>query len=260
MAIGTDDRATRPVGDALRQRYDAVRQRLADAAERSGRRPEEIILVAVTRDASIDQIRRLVAWGHMDLGEDRVQAMAQHAAQLEEFLERHREFPSASHGAVPARIRWHMIGHLQRNRARKIVERVRLVHTLDSLRLAEELQAVAASRLDTPLEVLVQVNVADGRHKSGIAPAAVPHLIDQLDTMFNLRARGLMCLAPPADDPETSRPVFTRCQELFDDIRRTGVAGDRFDILSMGTSLDFDVAVECGANIVRVGRAIFGEE
>jgi hypothetical protein len=259
MSIGTDDRATRPSEDALRQRYDAVREGIAAAAERSGRRAEDVILVAVTRTASIDQIRQLVSWGHMDLGEDRVQPMAQHGAQLDEFLQRHREFPSARHGDVPDQIRWHMIGHLQRNKARKIIERVRLVHSLDSLRLAEELQAIAASRLQSPLEILVQVNVGGGRQKAGIAPAAVAHLIDQLDTMFNLRARGLMCPSPGVEDPEDARPVFTRCRELFDDIRRAGIAGDRFDILSMGTSRDYETAIECGANVVRVGRAIFGE-
>jgi pyridoxal phosphate enzyme (YggS family) len=129
---------------------------------------------------------------------------------------------------------------------------------VESLRLAEEIQAASARR-DEPVEVLVQVNISGEKQKSGVAPAAARHLIEQMDTMLNVRPRGLMTIAPLAEDPEDSRQYFEQCGELFDEIRRSGVAGERFDIISMGMTDDFEVAVECGANVVRVGRAIFGE-
>jgi pyridoxal phosphate enzyme (YggS family) len=210
----------------------------------------------VTKHASIDQIRELLALGHVDLGENREQQLAQHAAQVEEFLQRHRDIPSAP-GRVPAAVRWHMVGHLQRNKVRKILPLVRLIHSVDSLRLAEELQSVAAARLEEPVEVLIQVNFSGERQKYGIAPAAARHLIEQIDTMFNLRVRGLMCMGPLTDDADAVRQVFSRCCELSDEIRRSGAAHDKFDILSMGMTNDFEIAIECGANIVRVGTAIF---
>jgi pyridoxal phosphate enzyme (YggS family) len=150
-----------------------------------------------------------------------------------------------------------MIGHLQRNKARKIVGQARLIHSVDSLRIAEEIQQCSV-RLDEPVEVLVQVNVSGERQKYGVAPAAAAHLLEQIDTMIGIRARGLMCMAPMAEDPQTLRPVFERARELFEEIRRSGAAGERFDLLSMGMSSDFEVAIECGANLVRVGSAIFG--
>jgi len=248
-----------PRKESLKSRYESVRARIAQAAERDGRRGDDVVLVAVTKNASIDQIRELLALGHVDLGENREPQLAQHAAQVDEFLARCRETPSAARGgAVPDTVRWHMIGHLQRNKVRRLLPICRLVHSVDSLRLAEELQAVAASRLDHPAEILVQVNVAGERQKYGIAPAAARHLIEQIDTMFNLRVRGLMCMAPLTEDTDEIRKIFTRCRELFDDTRRSGGVHDKFDILSMGMSHDFEIAVECGANVVRVGSAIFG--
>lgn len=258
MATATRAPGTTPAEDSLPARYESVRARIAEAAIRSGRRPEDVLLVAVTKYASIEDIRQLVGLGHVDLGESRVQVLVQHAALIEESLERHRALPSAARSGLPDQVRWHMIGHLQRNKVRKVLGLARLIHSVDSLRLAEELQQVAAHRSpDDPQEILLQVNVAGERQKFGIAPAAVQHLIDQIDTMFSLRVRGMMCMAPIGEDPEAARPVFTRAKELFDEIQRQGVA-ERFDILSMGMTSDFEVAVECGANMVRVGSAIFG--
>ena len=116
----------------------------------------------------------------------------------------------------------------------------------------------AAARLDEPVEVLVQVNTSGEKSKFGIAPAAARHLIDQIDTMMSIRVRGLMCMAPLVDDPQKARPTFERCRDLFEEIAKDYPSGDRFNILSMGMSNDFEVALECGANMVRVGSAIFG--
>lgn len=252
-ASGSEDSRSLP------QRYADVKERIAQAAERSGRAGSDVVLVAVTKYAGIDAIRTLIELGHEDFGESRVQNLEKRVAVVNEFLQRHRDMPVGKAVSIPERVRWHMIGHLQRNKARKIVKHVRLVHSVDSLRLVEELHA-AAGRVDEPIELLIQVKLDNEKKKHGVAPAAVIHLLDQIDTMIGLRARGLMCMAPEVEDPETVRPVFVRCAELFEEIRRVGAGGERFDILSMGMSNDFEVAIECGANVVRVGSAIFGSD
>jgi pyridoxal phosphate enzyme (YggS family) len=245
----------------LRERYEDVRARIARAAEKSGRRASDVMLVAVTKHASIEDIRELVSLGHTDLGENRVQQMVQRAAIIEEFSARRRD-----RGGSASPVRWHMIGSLQRNKVKQAIEVTRLIHSVDSLRLAEELQDIAEERGSAPggekygpVDVLIEVNVAGERSKHGCAPAAARHLVDMLDTMVALRPRGLMCMAPNTGSIDDARKTFTRCKELFDEIRAIGSGGERFDILSMGMSGDYEVAIECGSNLVRVGSAIFGE-
>jgi len=276
MTSTTSQGAQASPGTTLRQRYDDVRQRLDRAARRDGRRGSDIVLVAVTKFASFDQIRDLIELGHVDFGENRVQQLVQRSAQVDEFLQRARQLGTSRMSKVPAAVRWHVIGTLQRNKVRKVLPLVRLIHSVDSLRLAEEIQA-AAGRRDESLEILIQVNTSGEKSKHGVAPAAVRHLIEQIDTMVNLKVRGLMTMAPlpaaspapapgctpapgrsPGCTPEDARPTFQRCRELFDDICKSSVADDAFNLLSMGMSGDFEVAIECGANVVRVGTAIFG--
>ncbi len=244
-----------PTTSDTMRRYQEVRSRIGEAAARSGGDPDRVVLVAVTKHASIAQVRELIEAGHVDYGESRMQHFIQFAAQIDDFLERHRELGG---GEVPQAVRWHFIGHLQRNKVRKIIPMTRLIHSVDSLRLAEEIQNTPGQPA-APIEILVQVNTSSEKGKFGIAPAATAHVIDQIDTMLNVRVRGLMCMAPRVEDPETLRPVFDRTRELFEDIRKTAAVGQHFDILSMGMSNDYEVAVECGANVVRVGSAIFGE-
>ncbi|MHC5023818.1 MAG: YggS family pyridoxal phosphate-dependent enzyme [Planctomycetota bacterium] len=257
MPAAREERVEQRVSRSLKERYENVCERIARAAARSGRRAEDVILVAVTKQASMDQVRELLKLGHQDLGENQVQHLVQRAAQVSETLQRQKQLGRGRGVLEPADVRWHMIGHLQRNKVKKAVEVARLIHTVDSLRLAEEIQTVAARR-DEPVEVLVQINISGEKSKHGVAPAAARHLIDQIDTMLLLRCRGLMTMAPIVEDPADARPYFERTYELFDDIQRTIDGGERFDILSMGMSHDFEVAVECGANIVRVGTSIFG--
>ncbi|MDX2115222.1 MAG: YggS family pyridoxal phosphate-dependent enzyme [Planctomycetota bacterium] len=270
-------------GDTIESRYAAVCQRVADAARHAGRSPGEVILVAVTKNADPEQIRALLAIGHRDFGENRAQVLVQHAAIVEEYLARQKLVPStrrvhpteraeglfapnapdlAPSPALPSGkdgVRWHMIGHLQRNKARKVVEFVRLVHSVDSLRLAEELQTIAVKR-DHPIEVLLQVNCSGESQKHGCHPSAAVPLAEQIATMVNVRLRGLMTMAAAEDSPDQARRTFARCRELFDDMARLNFGEYApFNILSMGMSNDFEAAIAEGANIVRVGSAIFGD-
>ncbi len=236
-------------------RYEEVKARIRAAAERSGRDPDKVILVAVSKNATPSQVRTLHRLGHSDFGEGRMQQFVRMASQLDEFRTRQRDL--LGDVEMPEAIRWHFIGHLQRNKVRRVLSTARLVHSVDSLKLAEEIQSVHRDD-DPPAEVLIQVNISGERSKQGVAPAAAVHLVDQVRTMLGVRVRGLMCMAPRTESPEEVRPVFKRAYELFNDIRRTG-GDDRFNLLSMGMSNDYEVAVECGANVVRVGTAIFGD-
>lgn len=255
---------------SLRDRYLEVQERIARSAERSGRRPEDIILVAVTKYAEPDQIRELVQMGHIDFGENKVQQLLQRAAVIDEWRARQRALPGAARSAGAstgqsgaAGVRWHMIGHLQRNKVRKVLEVARLIHSVDSLRLAEEIQAVAAKR-DQVVDVLLQVNTSGETTKFGCAVPAARHLAEQIDTMVQVRIRGLMTMAPLSDNPDDARRAFARLRELFEEIRAAGIGAtdgrsSHFNILSMGMSNDFEIAIEEGSNLVRVGSAIFGE-
>jgi hypothetical protein len=239
----------------LKERYQAVQQRIADAADRVGSDSSKIHMVAVTKHASVDEVRQLVDLGHADFGENRLQHFTQLAAQIDEYVDRRKELGEP---ALVNPIRWHFIGHLQRNKCRRVLPLTRLIHTLDSLRLAEEIQEIADKRKQV-IEVLLQINISRERQKTGIAPAAIGYLLEQLETMPCVKPRGMMCMAPISENPEDSREVFTRCSELFEEMKLDKITGGTFNILSMGMSNDFEVAIECGANIVRVGTALFGE-
>ncbi|MAE61773.1 MAG: YggS family pyridoxal phosphate-dependent enzyme [Planctomycetaceae bacterium] len=248
-----------PSKSELKDRYRGVMDRVAAAAERSGRRPEDVLVVAVTKTAGPDEIRQLIDMGHVDLGENRVQQLQQRAAMTDEFLGRRQQMGGSDATEAPAEVRWHMTGHLQRNKVKAVLPLVRLIHSVDSLRLAEELEAQGA-RAERDVQVLIQVNIAGEAQKHGVALPAVEHLSEQIETMVRLQLRGLMVIGPNTDDPEQNRDVFERAADLFREVRASGVNTDRFNILSMGMSDDFEVAIEEGANVVRVGRAIFGDQ
>ncbi len=262
--------------DSLHARYQLVRERIAAAAAKAGRK-DEIVLVAVTKFADPEQIRQLIDLGHRDFGENKVQQLMQRTAVIEEYAKRLKVLstttrkaaqptlfgptPGASHAGASQnvdQVRWHMIGHLQRNKVRKIIDQVRLIHSVDSLRLAEEVQH-AALRKDMISEVLLEVNVSGEESKFGIpVPAAMP-LAEQIETMANVRVRGIMTMAPIVNNPDDARIYFARARELFHEMRQAGYGEGRFNILSMGMSGDYEAAILEGANVVRVGSAIFGE-
>ena len=241
----------------LRNRYEAVKRRIADATRKAGRRPEDVVLVAVTKNASIDVVRELLALGHRDFGENRAQQLANRATQLKEYRQRLDDHPEASGGDSLPEPRWHMIGQLQRNKVRKLVDHVRLVHSVDSMRLAEEIQAQGARR-DTQVEILIEVNLGE-EQKGGIAAPAVRHVVDQMDSMLNVKVRGVMGMAPNTENESVIRSAFDRCRDVFEDVRKQVRDPERIDILSMGMSNDLEIAIEYGANIVRVGTALVGQ-
>lgn len=260
---------------SLKDRYAQVQERIASAAAKSGRKADQIMLVAVTKTAEPDQIRELIQMGHQDFAENRVQQLLQKAAIIDEWMARHKTMTNVpwargaaeqmlgtqgTPGAQAATlnpVRWHMIGHLQRNKAKKVIETCRLIHSVDTLRLAEEVQQVAVKR-DRPVDVLLQVNCSNEAQKYGCAIAAAFHLAEQLETMLNVRLRGMMTMAAQSEKAEDARGTFERCRELFEEIRDSGTVSPHFNILSMGMSSDFEIAIQEGANMVRVGSAIFG--
>lgn len=237
--------------DRVRAAYEAVLARIAVAAKKSRRNADDIALVAVTKYCSMEEVQALLALGHLDLGEGRVQQLEERAALLSD--------PAAESLADP--IRWHMIGHLQRNKIKQVAPLAALIHSVDSLRLAEDLHAYGAKN-DRVLDVLVQVNASGEESKMGVPPAAALHLCEQVESMAHLRLRGLMTMAAPAEKPEDLetkvRPAFARTREVFNDIRRASFCNKDFNVLSMGMSDDFEIAIEEGANVVRVGSALFG--
>ncbi len=243
-----------PYVTSIKERYKEVQERIASAAQRSGRDVNDIHLVAVTKYASVDDVRQLIDLGHIDFGESRLQHFTQIAAQIDEYICRRKELGEPD---LASPIRWHFIGHLQRNKCRRVIPLTRMIHSVDSLRIAEEIQEIA-NKKDIVVEVLLQANISRERQKTEIAPAAVGYLLEQLTTMPNVIPRGMMCMAPESENPEDSRPIFERCHELFVEMQTNPHRGDSFNVLSMGMSNDYEIAVESGANILRIGSALFG--
>lgn len=243
----------------LRDAYRRVEDRIAEAAQRAERRREDVLMVAVTKTASPDQIRALIDMGQVDFGENRVQHLAQRAAALEEFLSRRRTLGgAASNQSTTTEVRWHMVGHLQRNKVKTVVPLVKLIHSVNSLRLAEELHAYGG-RIDRVIDILLQINTTGDPARQGVAAPAVIHLAEQIDTMMYLRLRGIMAMAPHSDNPEKARPTFAQAAEIFNEIQTHKSGGPQFNILSMGMTNDFEIAIEEGGNVVRIGRALFGD-
>jgi hypothetical protein len=221
-----------------------VRERISAAAQRAGRNPNEITLMGVSKTFPTERIREAYAAGLRVFGENRVQEFAGKADAL---------------GDLP-NTEWHLIGHLQSNKAAKATELFNAVDSLDSVRLAEKLDASAEGAGKT-LSVLIEINVGGEQAKSGVAPGS-----DELERILkgaarwkNLRVRGLMTVPPYTDDPEGARAYFRQLREIRDGIAARRLPAASMDVLSMGMSHDFEVAIEEGATWVRVGTAIFGE-
>jgi len=229
------------VSDQLAANLGGVRQRIIDAAIRTGRNPDEIKLVAVSKTHPPDLLRAAIKAGATALGENRVQ-------------EAEAKILDVGRDAV----KWHLIGHLQSNKARRAVQLFDVIESLDSLDLAHRLERICIEEGRSELSVFVEVDLAGEKTKSGIGEGDLIELVDYLQTCKHLRFDGLMVLPPFSEDPDATRPYFKRLYEIRQKLCSRGAFANGAGELSMGMSHDFEVAIEEGATVVRVGTAIFG--
>jgi len=230
----------------LAARFAAVQARINAAATRSGRSPGEVALIAISKTHPASLIRELIELGATDLGENRVQ-------------EAEDKIPAVGQ----TNVRWHLVGHLQANKARRALSLFDVIHSLDSIDLARRLDRLCIEVGRQSLPLLIQVDLGHEETKTGINEQELPRLVETLQQLERLELIGLMTLPPFFDDPEQARPFFRRLRELRDELARNGAFGGvgsgRNGELSMGMTHDFEVAIEEGATMVRVGTAIFGE-
>jgi pyridoxal phosphate enzyme (YggS family) len=235
----------------ISERIKRVKDTVNSACARVNREPDEIKLIVVTKSATIEAIKEVLDLGMTDLGENRVQQLKKVSTQVAEFL-----VESDSSSTMTPSINWHMIGHLQRNKVRQVLPIASLIHSVDTLRLAEEINA-AGSKLNVQPRVLLQVNASDEPQKYGVPVGAATHLAEQIETLPHLQLAGLMTMAPLTHNKDVVRACFVRTRELFVEMRGEKIVGPHFTELSMGMSSDYEVAIEEGATILRIGSAIF---
>ena len=228
----------------MRARLEEINRRIAVACERAGRRASEITLVAVSKTVPTASIREAIEAGVRTLGESRVQEAA-------------AKIPELSAISAERDVQWHLIGHLQSNKARRAVELFDAVHSVDDLKLAERLDRLAAES-GKSLPIFIEVNLGGEESKTGAAPDELLTLCEQVGKLPSLELKGLMTVPPLSDNPEDARPFFRRLRLLRDEARRSGAVGGSFNELSMGMSYDFEIAIEEGATFVRIGTALFG--
>ncbi|HEY0347194.1 MAG TPA: YggS family pyridoxal phosphate-dependent enzyme [Pyrinomonadaceae bacterium] len=234
-----------PVGTSittLSERLENVRSRIGSCAERCKRSPDDITLVTVSKTHPAEAIREAISLGLTDFGENRVQ-------------EAETKIPVIGREIA----KWHLIGHLQSNKARRAVELFDVIHSLDSAPLAQRLDRMCEEINRATLPVLIQVDLGHEATKTGVAEGELPEVVSTVQGCHRLQLIGLMTLPPFFESSEGVRPYFRRLRELRDELRTSGAFGDRRGELSMGMTHDFEIAIEEGATIVRVGTAIFGE-
>lgn len=222
------------------QNYKEVERKVEDACRRSGRDRQEVTLIAVSKTKPVSMLREAMEAGADVFGENKVQ----------ELCEKYEVLPKDLH--------WHMIGHLQRNKVKYVVDKAELIHSVDSLRLAEEISREAV-RKKVHAKILIEVNVAEEESKFGVRVEETEDLIRQIAVLPNICINGLMTIAPYVTDPEENRPIFRRLKKLAVDIKMKNIDNVHMDALSMGMTGDYEVAIEEGATMVRVGTGIFGE-
>ena len=235
----------------ISERLSQVKEKIAAACDRAGRVHDEVKLIVVTKNAPLEAVKEVIRLGFHDLGENRVQHLKQVSGEIEEFLANSKDDPS-----LPDKVNWHMIGHLQRNKVKHVLKVSSLVHSIDTLRLAEEINDLAAKMTEKP-RVLMQVNCSGEPQKYGVPVGAATHLAEQITTMGNIELAGLMTMAPLTLDKNVVRASFIRARELFEEIRGELAVGGGFCQLSMGMSQDYEIAIEEGATILRIGSAVF---
>lgn len=217
-----------------------VQNRITQAARRAGRSPDEITLIAVSKTKPVEMIKEIYDAGIRDFGENKVQEI------------------SAKSPVLPSDIRWHMIGHLQRNKVKQVIDKACLIHSVDSMRLALQISEEAQKKGIT-VPILLEVNIAREESKYGFTAAETAEVLPDIASLGGITVRGLMTSAPFVNDPEENREYFRLMKQLCVDLKAQNIDNTNMDYLSMGMTNDFEVAVEEGATHVRVGTAIFGE-
>ena len=223
----------------IRDQLHDVEKKIQAACERAGRKREEVTLSAVSKTKPVEVLQEAYDLGVRVFGENKVQELTE------------------KYDALPRDIRWHMIGHLQTNKVKYIVEKAELIHSVDSLRLAQAIEKEAAKRERT-VDILVEVNVAEEESKFGVRVDEVIPFIEKLALFSHIHVCGLMTIAPFVENPEENRPIFKNLHKLSVDIAHKNIDNVNVNILSMGMTNDYEVAIEEGATMVRVGTGIFG--
>ncbi len=219
---------------------DEINKRIEVSAKKSGRNPDDITLIAVSKTVDADVIRCAYDHGIRDFGENKVQ----------EIMNKYDK--------LPGDVRWHLIGHLQKNKVKYIIDKVVMIHSVDSYSLIDEIESKAA-KCDKVMDILLQVNVSGEESKFGVSPDEVLDYVRYISQKPHIRLRGLMTIAQYAQNTEETRPIFAKLSEIYIDIKQERLDNVYMDYLSMGMSNDFEVAIEEGANLIRVGTSIFGE-
>lgn len=225
--------------NTIRDHLNEVRENIQKACEKAGRSPQEVTLIAVSKTKPLFMLEEAYEAGARDFGENKVQ----------EILEKHPKMPEDA--------RFHMIGHLQRNKVKQVLPHAVLIHSVDSYRLAEQISQ-EAGKLGITAKILLEVNVAKEESKFGMMPEDVEEMAVQIAALPHLQIEGLMTIAPFVDDPEKNRPVFRKLYQLSVDIKKKNIDNVNMGVLSMGMTGDYQVAVEEGSTMIRVGTGIFG--
>ena len=224
----------------LQENLQQVEANICKACENAGRKRSDVTLIAVSKTKPIEMLQTVYDLGPRDFGENKVQEMCEKMEVL------------------PKDIRWHMIGHLQRNKVKYIVDKVALIHSVDSLRLAETIENEAAKH-NVTVPILIEVNVAQEESKFGLKTEEVLSLVESVAALPHINIKGLMTIAPYVEDPEENRGIFRQLKKLSVDIAAKNINNVNMSVLSMGMTGDYQVAVQEGATMVRVGTGIFGE-
>ena len=217
-----------------------VEQRIAAACKRSGRKRDEVTLIAVSKTKPTEMIEEAIEYGILDFGENKVQEIVDKTQIIQN------------------KVNWHMIGHLQRNKVKYIIDKVCLIHSVESLRLAQQIEQEAAKK-NIICPILIEVNVAEEETKYGVTIEETLPLITKIATLPHISIKGLMTIAPYVENPEENRIYFRKLRQLNIDIKSKNIDNVNMDILSMGMTGDYEVAIEEGATLVRVGTGIFGK-
>lgn len=224
----------------FKKNLEVIEENICNACKKAGRSRDEVTLIAVSKTKPVEDLQAVYDLNIRDFGENKVQ-------ELKDKIE-----------VMPKDMKWHMIGHLQRNKVKYIIGKVELIHSVDSLRLAEEISK-QAKKNNVNADILVEVNIGDEDSKFGISTDEVIELVKDIAKLENISIKGLMCVAPYVVDSEENRPLFHKIKDLSVDIMSENIDNVSMSILSMGMSNDYQVAIEEGATMVRIGSNLFGK-